>query len=67
MMNVASNNTKRFNITLEVDVNILTQMYREAANLGPDEPSPSVLEMLESEANWLLQSGIAVKNLEEAS
>ena len=66
-MNVASNNTKRFNITLEVDVNILTQMYREAANLGPDEPSPSVLEMLESEANWLLQSGIAVKNLEEAS
>lgn len=62
-----SSNTKRFNITLEVDVDILTEMYRKAADLELDEPSPDVLEMLESEAQWLLQSGVVVKNLEEVT
>ena len=58
-------NTRQYNITLEVDVDILTEMYRKAADLEPDEPSPEVIEMLESEANWLLQSGVIVKDLEE--
>ena len=58
-------NIKRYTLSIEVDVDILTEMYREAADLKPDEPSPDVLEMLESEAQWLLQSGVIVKNLEE--
>ena len=56
---------KTYRVIFQVDEEQLDAMYREAADLAPDEPSPSTIEMLESEAQWLLQSGCAVISIEQ--
>ena len=56
---------KTYTLTITVDEDQLEEAYRDGAALEPYEPSPSTIEMLESEAGWLLQSGVVVTSIEE--